>query len=130
MGLLRPGDVLLAINDQSLEQATLRDGADLLQRAGDVVLLKVSKEGSAHLVGGSHPEPVVYSVELHRHGQSLGITLSGMYVIRTHFHTYLYTHTHMHTYIHTYIHTHTHTHIQVQCYSTYLYSYILTTWPC
>ena len=46
MGMLQPGDVLLAINEQSLDNATLRDAANLLKDAGDVVTLKVSKDNA------------------------------------------------------------------------------------
>ena len=90
MGMLQAGDVLLAINDQSLHNATLRDAADLLQCVGDVVTLKVSKESSAHHGGRGRTEMVIYTVELHRHGQSLGITLTGMAQ------TYMYIHTWLH----------------------------------
>ena len=44
MGMLQSGDVLLAVNGESLDQATLRDAAKMLRNAGDVVTLTVSKE--------------------------------------------------------------------------------------
>ena len=44
MGMLQSGDVLLAVNGESLENATLRDAAKMLRNAGDVVTLTVSKE--------------------------------------------------------------------------------------
>ena len=44
MGTLHSGDVILAINDQGLENATLRDAAQMLKNAGDVIRLKVNKE--------------------------------------------------------------------------------------
>ena len=44
MGMLQSGDMLLAVNGESLENATLRDAAKMLRNAGDVVTLTVSKE--------------------------------------------------------------------------------------
>ena len=44
MGMLQSGDMLLAINGESLENATLRDAAKMLRNAGNVVTLTVSKE--------------------------------------------------------------------------------------
>ena len=44
MGTLKPGDVILAINAQSLEQCNLREAAHALRNAGDVVTLTISKE--------------------------------------------------------------------------------------
>ena len=44
MGILQSGDVLLAVNGESLENATLRDAAKMLRNTGDVVTLTVSKE--------------------------------------------------------------------------------------
>ena len=43
MGTLKPGDVILAINGQSLEHCNLREAAHALRNAGDVVTLTVSK---------------------------------------------------------------------------------------
>ena len=44
--MLQPGDVLLSINDQSLENANLHDAAQLLKTTGSVVTLKVSKDNT------------------------------------------------------------------------------------
>ena len=44
MGMLQPGDVLLAINGQSLENTNLREAAQLLKNAGKIVTLLVSKD--------------------------------------------------------------------------------------
>ena len=44
MGMLQPGDVLLAINGQSLENTNLREAAQMLKNAGKVVTLQVSKD--------------------------------------------------------------------------------------
>ena len=44
--MLQPGDVLLRINDQSLENANLHDAAQLLKGTGSVVLLRVSKDNA------------------------------------------------------------------------------------
>ena len=44
MGMLQPGDVLLAVNGESLSNATLRDAAKMLRNAGDIVTLTISKE--------------------------------------------------------------------------------------
>lgn len=46
MGTLKPGDVILAINGQSLEYCNLREAAHALRNAGDVVTLTISKECS------------------------------------------------------------------------------------
>ena len=43
MGTLKPGDVILTINGQSLEHCNLREAAHLLRNAGDIVILTVSK---------------------------------------------------------------------------------------
>ena len=43
MGTLKPGDVILTINGQSLEHCNLREAAHLLRNAGDIVTLTVSK---------------------------------------------------------------------------------------
>ena len=44
IGSLKPGDVILAINEESLKSATLQDAAALLKSAGSVVTLTVSKD--------------------------------------------------------------------------------------
>ena len=44
MGMLQSGDVLLAVNGESLENATLRDAVGMLRNAGEIVTLTVSKE--------------------------------------------------------------------------------------
>ena len=61
MGMLQPGDVLLAINDQSLESANLRDAAQLLKNAGEIVALQISKDNT------NLSEPAVPSSSTHRH---------------------------------------------------------------
>ena len=44
MGMLQCGDVLLAVNGESLETATLRDAVRMLRSAGGLVTLTVNKE--------------------------------------------------------------------------------------
>ena len=44
MGTLKPGDVILAINGQSMQNCNLREAAHALRNAGDVVTLTISKE--------------------------------------------------------------------------------------
>ena len=46
MGTLKPGDVILAINGQSLESCNLREAAQMLRNAGDIVTLTISKESA------------------------------------------------------------------------------------
>ena len=43
-GMLHPGDVLLAVNNQSLESANVQDAAQLLNNAGEIVTLQISKD--------------------------------------------------------------------------------------
>ncbi|KAL5516650.1 hypothetical protein EMCRGX_G002037 [Ephydatia muelleri] len=74
-GILQPGDVILAINQQSLENSHLEEAAHMLKSCGDLVTLLVTKDTSGAAV--MQHEPVIYSVELRRNGQGLGITLTG-----------------------------------------------------
>ena len=78
-GRLRPGDVLLAINGQSLESSNLREAAQVLMGIGESVTLKIAKEylPASPPAAASSSETIIYSVELHRNQQSLGITLTG-----------------------------------------------------
>ena len=43
-GMLHSGDILLAIDGVSLENATLSDAVQMLRNGGDSVTLKVTKE--------------------------------------------------------------------------------------
>jgi C-terminal processing protease CtpA/Prc len=78
MGTLKPGDVILAINGQSMEDCNLREAAHALRNAGDVVTLTISKECSEKPTTGlTASEAVIFSVELHSDGLPLGISLTG-----------------------------------------------------
>ncbi len=92
-GMLRSGDVILAINDQSLESCNLHEAAQVLMNTGELVALRIGKEATPPTTtattttttssptggggGGAISEAIIYSVELHRNQQSLGITLTG-----------------------------------------------------
>jgi hypothetical protein len=77
-GMLHSGDVILAINGQSLENCNLREAAQMLMATGESVTLRVGKESSLPAANNSAAsQPIIYSVELHRNQQSLGITLTG-----------------------------------------------------
>ena len=43
-GMLQPGDAILSINGQSLEQRNLREAAQILKDSGDSVVVRVSKD--------------------------------------------------------------------------------------
>jgi C-terminal processing protease CtpA/Prc len=74
IGSLKAGDVILAINGQSLENATLQDAADLLKNSGDVVILRISKDWDYAL----HADGLTRLVELHRvPGEKFGLRLNG-----------------------------------------------------
>ncbi|CAI8031684.1 Glutamate receptor-interacting protein 2 [Geodia barretti] len=78
MGTLKPGDVILAINGQSMQNCNLREAAHALRNAGDVVTLTISKECCERPTTGLTPsEAVIFSVELHSDGLPLGISLTG-----------------------------------------------------
>ncbi|KAI6661174.1 glutamate receptor-interacting protein 1 [Oopsacas minuta] len=76
-GGLQIGDVLLAINGQSLTNCTLNDAVQLLQETEDVVTLKISKE--AQLLGPKLCEfnSITYTVELPKDKGNLGISIRG-----------------------------------------------------
>ncbi|XP_062613191.1 glutamate receptor-interacting protein 1-like isoform X1 [Saccostrea cucullata] len=74
-GSVQPGDRLLAINDIRTEGLTVEDAMHLLQTPEDIIKLKLRRE--EHPNDESCDESVVYTVELHRRGGPLGITISG-----------------------------------------------------
>lgn len=74
-GMLHSGDVLLAINGQSLENSNLREAAQILMNARESITLRIGKEATPPAMSSS--QPIIFSVELHRNKQSLGITLKG-----------------------------------------------------
>lgn len=49
--MLHSGDILLAINGVSLENANLSQAAEMLKNAGDRLSLKVTKENGNHITG-------------------------------------------------------------------------------
>ena len=72
-GSIQAGDTLLAINNSKIESMTLDDAVVALHNE-EVIRLKLQKgEGDQE----SEQLPVVYTVELVRHGGPLGITISG-----------------------------------------------------
>jgi C-terminal processing protease CtpA/Prc len=78
-GSLLAGDILLAINGISLVNE--REAIALLSAPCDVISLNVKRESVNNFLPSrpSPPksEPVIYSVELTKNGQSLGISLNG-----------------------------------------------------
>ncbi|XP_006814840.1 glutamate receptor-interacting protein 1-like [Saccoglossus kowalevskii] len=74
-GTLSPGDKLLAIDSIPLDNCTVEDAAQILQQADEIVKLRIQKDDTFSDEPGSGA--ITYSVELIRHGGSLGITISG-----------------------------------------------------
>lgn len=75
-GTIQPGDKLLAINSIRMDACTVDDAAQILLECGEIVKLRIRKDD----VFSEEPDvtgSVVYTVELVRHGEPLGITLSG-----------------------------------------------------
>ncbi|XP_044272032.1 glutamate receptor-interacting protein 2 isoform X2 [Tribolium madens] len=76
IGTLHAGDRLLAIDNRPLDHLSLESAFEILQSStNDIVTLKIEKTEleNANLFLDS----VVYTVELHRYGGPLGITISG-----------------------------------------------------
>ena len=45
-GLIKAGDVIIAINGQSCDYVTLDEAVTMLRRTGEVVYLKIKKDGN------------------------------------------------------------------------------------
>lgn len=74
-GTVHAGDKLLAVDGSQMDAVSLED-ATLFLQTEEVVRLKLQKGESE--VGPVHDHlPVVYTVELVRHGGPLGVTISG-----------------------------------------------------
>ncbi|XP_074028671.1 glutamate receptor interacting protein isoform X3 [Leptinotarsa decemlineata] len=75
-GTLHAGDRLLAIDNHPLDHLSLETAFDILQTStNDIVTLKVEKTETEN--SNLFLDSVVYTVELHRCGGPLGITISG-----------------------------------------------------
>ncbi|XP_076266569.1 glutamate receptor interacting protein isoform X2 [Rhynchophorus ferrugineus] len=75
-GTLHAGDRLLAIDNRPLDHLSLETAFDILQTSSnDIVTLKVEKTETEN--ANLFLDSVVYTVELHRYGGPLGITISG-----------------------------------------------------
>lgn len=74
-GSVQTGDRILAINDIRTEGLTIEDAMHLLHSPEDIIKIKLRRE--EHPNDESCDESVVYTVELHRRGGPLGITISG-----------------------------------------------------
>ncbi|KAG5866433.1 hypothetical protein JTB14_029684 [Gonioctena quinquepunctata] len=75
-GTLHAGDRLLAIDNQPLDHMNLETAFDILRTStNDIVTLKVEKTETDN--SNLYLDSVVYTVELHRCGGPLGITISG-----------------------------------------------------
>ena len=91
-GLIRAGDVIVAINGQSCDYVTLDEAVTMLKKTGEVVYLKIKKDGNLGIIYAAvlcyqsllclgmvpsveNSDTVTYSVELNRNNQELGIIL-------------------------------------------------------
>ncbi|XP_018579135.1 glutamate receptor-interacting protein 2 isoform X2 [Anoplophora glabripennis] len=75
-GTLHAGDRLLAIDNRQLDHMTIESAFDILQTStNEIVTLKVEKTETEN--ANLFLDSVVYTVELHRYGGPLGITISG-----------------------------------------------------
>jgi hypothetical protein len=72
-GSVQAGDKLLAINNSRIDTITLEDAVMFLQTE-EVLRLKLQK---GEVETETDQLPIVYTVELVRHGGPLGITISG-----------------------------------------------------
>lgn len=70
---MQAGDCLLAVNNNKVECITLEEAVHFLQNE-EVVRLKLQK---GEVQSELDQLPVVYTVELARHGGPLGLTISG-----------------------------------------------------
>ena len=75
-GSVQAGDLLLAINNSPEDTLTLEDALNALQ-SEQVLRLKLQKGEPLSEDAHQEHEPVVFTVELVRHGGPLGITISG-----------------------------------------------------
>ena len=76
-GSVRPGDRLLAINNNRVESMSMEEVVQSLHHE-QIVRLKLDRSGPmATDMAGHLPCGLVYTVELVRHGGPLGITISG-----------------------------------------------------
>lgn len=75
-GTLHAGDRLLAIDNRPLDHLSLESAFEILQNShNEIVTLKVEKTETEN--SNLFLDSVVYTVELHRYGGPLGITISG-----------------------------------------------------
>uniref|UniRef100_A0AC34GTG9 PDZ domain-containing protein n=1 Tax=Panagrolaimus sp. ES5 TaxID=591445 RepID=A0AC34GTG9_9BILA len=74
-GSIQRGDQIISIDNIPLESCTVEEAMRLLQRSGDVIKLAIKKcsNGNQDL---DSSQVVVYSIELTRKGQPLGITIA------------------------------------------------------
>ncbi|KFD66740.1 hypothetical protein M514_06839, partial [Trichuris suis] len=75
-GTVQPGDQLLAIDNIPLDTCTVEEAIRLLQRSSDVVKLRVKKYCSSCEGAETSPHTVVYSIEVNRKGNPLGISIA------------------------------------------------------
>ena len=75
-GSVQAGDRLLAINNSPEDSLTLEHALDALQ-SEQIIRLKLHKGQPMSDEMHHEQEPVVFTVELVRHGGPLGITISG-----------------------------------------------------
>ena len=74
-GSIQRGDRIIAIDSIPLELSTVEEAMRLMQRSGDVVKLSI-KKGCSENQDVDTSQVVVYSIELARKGQPLGITIA------------------------------------------------------
>lgn len=75
-GSVQAGDRLLAINNSRVESITVEEAVESLQ-SEQVIRLKLHKGLQSTDESQDIQAPIVYTVELVRHGGPLGITISG-----------------------------------------------------
>uniref|UniRef100_A0A7E4UN49 Glutamate receptor-interacting protein 1 n=1 Tax=Panagrellus redivivus TaxID=6233 RepID=A0A7E4UN49_PANRE len=74
-GSIQQGDQIVAIDNIPLASSTVEEAMRLLQRSGDVVKLSI-KKGPSDSQEVDSSQIVVYSIELTRKGQPVGITIA------------------------------------------------------
>uniref|UniRef100_A0A8C9QYU9 Glutamate receptor interacting protein 1 n=1 Tax=Scleropages formosus TaxID=113540 RepID=A0A8C9QYU9_SCLFO len=75
-GTLEMGDKLLAIDNIRLENCSMEDAVQILQRCEELVKLKIRKDED-NSDEQENSGTIIYTVELKRYGGPLGITISG-----------------------------------------------------
>uniref|UniRef100_A0AC35U8D4 Glutamate receptor-interacting protein 2 n=1 Tax=Rhabditophanes sp. KR3021 TaxID=114890 RepID=A0AC35U8D4_9BILA len=75
-GSIQAGDKIISIDNIPLATCTIEESMRLLQRSGEIVKLCVQKNAKARQAQTQPVPSVIYSIELNRKGQPLGITIA------------------------------------------------------